>query len=174
VTASYKVTLVDYKAALLLHRRQKLSRRLNFVLWRVVVPITAAFGALAFIVFNLSRLTRYAPLLFGIECGLAWISIYLPLWSYYSTRKCVRQIFQDQGKERIILLEVTDEFVLSTIQGVSEGKYFWNENMALVSDARVVLIYVAKKRFIPIPMRSLSESQLQELQILIQRNAAKK
>lgn len=174
MNANYTVTLADYKSALLLHRRQKLSRRLNFVLWRVVVPIAAAFGAIAFIVFNLSKLTRYAPLLFGIECSLAWISLYLPLWNYYGTRKCVRQIFQDQEKERIILLEVTDEFIRSTIQGVSEGKYFWNENMAIASDAKVALIYVAKKRFIPIPTRSLSESQLQELQIVIQRNAVKK
>jgi len=174
VNASYTITLADYKAALWLHRRQTLNRQINFALWRVVAPIIAAFGAIAFFVFSLNKLTHYAPLLFGIECGLAWISVYLPLWSYYSARKCVRQVFQDEGKERTILLEVTDEFVRSTIPGVSEGKYFWNENMAVAQDDKVVLIYATKKRFIPIPSRSLSQSQLEELKAAVQRNAVKR
>ncbi len=171
---NYAVTLADYKAALRLHRNLKLSRRLTFYVWFIAVPIIAALGAITFTVLNLSKLTRFAPLLFGIECGLVWISIYLPIWNFYSARKCVKQVFQEAGKERIIQLEVTDEFIYSTIPGVSEGKYFWNEKIGLAQNNKIVLIYVATKKFIPVPMSSLSPNHIADIQTMFERNPVRR
>jgi len=170
VNVSYTVTFADYKAALRLHRRQKLSRRLSFVLWFIAVPVIATIGLIIFLIFDLSKVMHYASVLFGIECGLIWISLFLPVWALYSTRKCYKQIFQASGKKRTIELDVTDESVRSVVPGVNEGKFFWNENMAFVADDRVILVYVAKKRFILIPSSFLSQAQVKELQATISRN----
>jgi len=174
MNATYTVTLDDYKASIRLHRSLKLSRRLSFAFWYFVVPVLAIGGALSFIFLEVNQLTRLAPFLFGTEAALVWLSLFLPIMRFINIRRSFKRVFQPKGQAIPIEIEVTEEFVRSVIQGVNEGKFFWNENMALKQDDKITLIFVAKKRFIPIPTNVLSSSQQQELQGIFESKKASK
>jgi hypothetical protein len=172
MNATYSVTLEDYEASIRLHRRLKLSRRLSFAFWYFVLPILAVGGALAFTFLDMSKLTRLAPLLFGVEAALVWLSLFLPIMRFINVRRSFKRVFRPKGQDKSIEIEVTNECIRSVIQGVSEGKFFWNEDMALEQDDKVILIYVAKKRFVPIPASALSVTQQQELRSIFEAKKA--
>jgi hypothetical protein len=169
----YTLTFTDFKSAQSLHYRQTLGRRLKFAVWNIGVPILAVIGLAAFIFLDLSRITHYAAILFGIECALLWIAIANPIVRYYKMRKCFRQLFPPLRTEKIATLEINDDHLLSGIPGVSEGKFFWNGIVDFAQDDKVTLIYVAKSRFVFFPTAAMSPDQRVELNDLVSRYMAK-
>lgn len=171
---TYTLTLDDYKAAQQLHLRRSLGMRLTYIFWYVVVPILAGLGAFAFIIFDVSKLTRYAALYFGLEVALVWLSIFLPIMRFYTLRKCFKQLFPPSRTDRSSSIDIDEERVLSAIPGVSEGKFFWNAIIDFAQDEKVTLLYIRKRAFLFFPTPTLSPDQRAELNALIARHVVKK
>jgi hypothetical protein len=174
VQLTYELTLADYKAAQRLHIRQKISRRINFYLWFVAIPIFAVLGLAFFVFLDVSKLTKSAPLYFGIECGLLWLAVYLPSWRAYAIRKCFKQIFSPARTDRTSSIDIDDDRIVSTVPGVSEGRFFWNAILEFTQDERVTLLYIRKNAFIFFPTSDLSVAQRGELNDLIARHVVKR
>lgn len=170
----FTLTFSDYKSALRLHRRQTLGRRLAFIFWNIAVPILAVIGLAAFVFFDLFRVTRFAAILFGIESGLLTITILNPIARYYKMRKCFKQLFPPTRIDRITTLEINHDHLLSSIPGVSEGKFFWNAIVDFAQDNKTTLIYVAKARFLFFPTAAMSSDQRVELNNLVSRYVSKR
>src|SRR6185437_6108957 len=170
----FTLTFSDYKSALRLYGRQTLRRRLAFISWNIAVPILAVIGLAAFIFFDLFSITSYAAILFGIESGLLTITILNPIARYYRIRKCFKQVFPPTHTDRTSTLEINDQHLLSTIPGVSEGKFFWNAIVDFAQDNKVTLIYVAKARFLFFPTAAMSPDERVELSNLVSRHVAKR
>ncbi|MGD0735675.1 MAG: YcxB family protein [Terracidiphilus sp.] len=164
---TYTLTINDYKAAQRLHLRQRLGRRLAFTFWYVAVPILAAAGALAFALLDVSKLTHFAAIYFGIEAALVWLSIYLPLMRFYTMRKCFKQMFPPSRTDRTSSIDIDDERAVSTIPGVSEGKFFWSAIIDFAQDDKVTLLYIRKKAFLFFPTSALSTDERAELNALV-------
>ncbi|HEX7728991.1 MAG TPA: YcxB family protein [Terracidiphilus sp.] len=168
----YTLTLADYRAAIRLHMRQRLTRQISFAIWFVIVPITAVTGLVAFIFFPISHYTRFAAELFGAECGLIWLAVFLPIMGEYQIRKFFKRLFPANRTERDCTLEIADEYIISTIPGYSEGKFYWSGISGLAQDEKITLIIVATKRFLFIPTKALSSAQRTELNDLVARHVA--
>ena len=171
---TYTLTLNDYKSAQRLHLRRNLSRRLTFIFWYVVIPILAAAGVLAFVLFDVSKLTRFAAIYFGMVAVLVWLSIFLPLMRLYTIRKCFKQIFPPSRTDRSSSIDIDEERVISAIPGVSEGKFFWNAIIDFAQNEKVTLLYIHKRAFLFLPTSCLSPVQRIELNDLVARHVAKK
>ena len=171
---TYTLTLDDYKAAQRLHLRQRPERRLAFIFWYVAVPILAVAGAIAFAFLDVSKLTHFAAIYFGIEAALVWLSIYLPIMRIYTTRRCFKQMFPPLRTDRTSSIDLDDERVVSAIPGVSEGKFFWSAIIDFAQNDKVTLLYVRKKAFLFFPTSALSTENRAELDDLVARHVVKK
>ncbi len=169
---AYTLTFGDYKAAQMLHMRQKLTRRINYHFWFSAVPVLAVVGLIIFVAFDLRRITTLAPVLFGIEGGLIWIAVFFPLARAYNLRKCFKQLLPSTHRDKPILLEISDEGVVSSIPGVSEGRFFWDAILRFAKNEKVHLFYVTEKRFLFVPTCAFQTEQLSELTDLIARKLA--
>jgi hypothetical protein len=174
VKLDYPLELKDYKAALRLHATNKLARRLSHYFWYIAVPVLAVFGLALLIFAGLWQTLDIDSPYRWIVGALLWLSIFLPLMRFINTRRCFKLLIPASAKDRNVSLEVNDEYIVSEIPGVSAGKFFWNPNMTLSQNKEVVLIYVAKKRFIPVPASFLSLSQMGELRAIFERNVVRK
>jgi hypothetical protein len=170
----YTLTLGDFKAAQGLHYRQTLGRRVQVAFWNIIVPALAALGLAALLFFGVSRLAPYDALLFGIECGLLAFAIINPIKRRHTLRKAFNQLFPPTCTERSCTLEIDENHILSTIPGVSEGKFFWNALVDFAQDDRITLLYVAKTKFLFFPTSSMTDSQRTELNNLIAKHLARR
>jgi hypothetical protein len=171
---TYTLTLADYKAAQRLHTRQKFSRQFIFCLWFVVVPILAVTGLALFFFLDVSKITRLAPLYFGAECALLWLAVYLPAWRAYAVRKCFKQMFSPARTDRSSSIDIDDDRIISTVPGVSEGRFFWNAILAFAQDEKVTLFYIRKNAFLFLPTCIMSPAQRTELNDLVARHVVRK
>ena len=169
---NYTLTLDDYKAAQKLHIHQKLSRRINFLFWYVGIPILAVFGIVFFI--KVGRYTHMDSVFFGLECGLIYLTIYLPIWRFRRFRKNFNQTFSHSHKDRSISIDIDDDCIFSSLPGVCEGKYFWNAIEAFAQDDKITLLYTAENRFLYFPTCVLSPEQRTELNDLVTRYGLRK
>jgi hypothetical protein len=171
---TYELTLADYKAAQRLHIRQKFSRRINFYVWFVAVPILAVLGLAFFIFFDVNKLTKSASVFFGAEAGLVWLAAYLPVWRAYAIRKCFKQILSPARTDRNSLIDIDDDRIVSTVPGVSEGRFFWNAILGFAQDEKVTLLYIREKAFLFFPTPAMSPAQRTELNHLVARHVSKR
>ena len=167
---TYTLTLDDYKAALLLHRRQKLIRRINVFIWPI---LTFAFliGVIVFTGSGHQELLTQC-LIFGVVS--LWLAIALPIARYFNMRKGFNRILLSKQMDRRISIDIDDERIVSEIPGVGEGKYFWNAIIAFAQDKKVTLLSLYKDRFLLFPTAMLSEDQHAELNDLVARHVSKR
>lgn len=170
----YTLTLADFKAAQRLHYRQTLGRRIRLAFWTVVVPCLALAGLAAFLFLDMSRITPYAAILFGVECAMLAISVINPIARYYKMRKAFNLLFPPARVERNSTLEITEDYILSGIPGVSEGKFFWNALVDFAQDEKITLLYIAKTRFLFFPTSAMTDMQSDELNGLTAQHLTKR
>ncbi|MGC1464017.1 MAG: YcxB family protein, partial [Terracidiphilus sp.] len=139
-------------------------------LWFFAVPVIAAIGLTLFIFVDVSKISKFAPFYFGAEFALLWLAVYLPAWRAYSMRKCFKQIFPPGRTDRSSSIDIDDDRIISTIPGVSEGRFFWNAILAFAQDEKVTLLYIRKNAFLFIPTCVMSRAQRVELNDLVARN----
>jgi hypothetical protein len=134
VNLTYTLTFADYKAAQRLHRRQSLLSVVSFYFWFVIIPILAIIGIVAAILNERHPFLKSGALLWGGEGGLLWLAVYLPAWRAYATRKCFKQIFPPARTDNNSSIDIDDDRIVSSVPGVSEGKFFWPAIVAFAQD----------------------------------------
>jgi hypothetical protein len=171
---SYTLTLADYKAALRLHRHQKLSRRIAFILLYCVVPVLAVLGLAAVFILEAKGQADLAADVIGVDIIFIWLAIGLPMARFMNTRKGFKRIFPSTRTEKSSAIDIDDECIISAIPGVSEGKFFWNAIPAFAQDEKITLLYIDKNRFLFFPTHELSPAQRLELSALVERHIARR
>lgn len=167
---TYTLDLADYKAAQRLHVRRKASRRVAFAIWYFLTPAIAVLGIAAFILLDLHRITpTWAPILFGLEAALVWISICMPVSRAYRLRKGFSQLFPPGRSDRNSSIDIDEDRIISAIPGVSEGKFFWNAIIDWDQDELITLFYIGPKRFLFVPTRAFGYEERAELLRLLER-----
>jgi hypothetical protein len=169
----YTLTLDDYKAAQILHCKQKFGRRVNFFIFFRAIPILAVIFLLASIVVLAHGNKRFFVTLLPFEFGLLWLAVFLPLLRFVSLRIGFKQLFPPHRTDRGSHLEIKDDCILSGIPGVSEGRIFWPGVFAFAQDDRITMIYTSERRFLFFPTSALTPAQQSELNDLIARHVAK-
>jgi hypothetical protein len=163
---SYTLTLDDYKAALRLHRRQKLSRRIL----PAVAPVLAGLGLVATLLFEISGQSELALHLLGLDVVFLSLSIALPLARLLDARMCFKRIFPQTKTVSAISADIDDERIFCKNPGVSEGKFFWNAIVNFTQDEKMTLLYLDKDKFLLFPTQAMSPEQRAELNDLIARH----
>ncbi len=170
----YTLTLDDYKAAHTLHYKQKLGRRINFLIFYRVIPLMAIVMSLVSIgAWALGSKHLFASLM-PADVGLIWLAIFFPAQRAYAIRKCSKQIFPPVSTDRSISIDIDDDRIISTVPNFSEGKFLWKAIMAFTQDERITLLYIRKTAFLFVPTKAMSPAQRTELTDLVARHVVKR
>jgi hypothetical protein len=171
---TYTLTLADFEAAQQLHIRQKLGRRIKFIIFYRAIPILTAALWIASIVFVLIGERKPLEALIPFDAGLPIMAIGLPICRYYNMRKCFKQLFPPTRTDRSSSIDIDEDRIFSAVPGVSEGKYFWTGVLAFAQDEKVTMLYIAETRFLFFPTSALSPEQRTELNDLVARHVTKR
>jgi hypothetical protein len=71
-------------------------------------------------------------------------------------------------------LDIGDVCIISTISGVSEGKFFWRGIFDFAQDEKATMFYIDKRRFFFFPTLALSPAKRSELNDLVARHVVRK
>src|SRR5579859_2103609 len=111
---TYTLTLDDYSAAQVLHRRQKFSRQFAVWIWPALLMLGLS-GMMAF------KLTGH-PELFADSAALTGGALFLTIWMAigrsYALRKSFRQLFPPTRTDRSSAIDIDDDRILSAVPGV--------------------------------------------------------
>jgi len=171
---TYTLTLNDFKAAIRLHSRQKLGRRIHFFIYDVIFPtiaILALVGTIAAYVFGQSDLVDG---LIVPDVALVCITLLVPILRACRIRKGFKGMFPQSETGPGYSLDIDNERILSLRPGIGEAKYYWAGIHAFAQDDKIMLIYITEILFICIPIHILSPEQRVELNDLITRNMVRK
>jgi hypothetical protein len=170
----YNITLADWKAAIRLHSRQKLGRRIHFFIFDYVIPALAVLS-LAYIIFaNLSGREDTVDALLVPVSALVLLAILLPIVRNYQIKKSFKGIFPPSETGPGYSLDIDDERILSTRPGLGEAKYYWKGICGLARNEKIILLYISEILFLGIPPKRLSPDQRAELNDLLARHLAKR
>jgi hypothetical protein len=166
---TYTLTLDDYKAAQVLHRRQKFTRRLAIWIW----PALALFGLAAMVVFTITNHSELFADSTALTAGAFVVTLGMPIARWYSVRKCFKQLFPPTRADRSSAIDIDDERILSAVPGVSEGKIFWQGILRFAQDNKVTMLYTGEMRFLFFPSSVLTPEQREELKVMMKRHEVK-
>jgi hypothetical protein len=170
----YTLTLADWKAAIRLHTRQKIGRRIHFFIYDVIFPtiaVLALVGTIAAYAFGQSALVDD---LIIPDTALVLVVILVPILRAYRIRKGFKGMFPQSETGPGYSLDIDNERILSLRPGIGEAKYYWAGIHAFAQDDKIMLFYVTEILFIGIPTHVLSPEQKVELDELIARNMVRK
>ena len=165
----YTLTLSDYKAAQVLHRRQKFTRRLAVWIW----PALTLLGLAGMIAFTLTNHSELFVDSIALTAGALFITIWMPVARWYAIRKCFKQLFPPTRTDRSSAIDIDDERILSAVPGVSEGKIFWQGLLQFAQDNKVTMLYTSELIFIFFPTSVLTPEQREELKGMVKRRGVK-
>lgn len=169
---AYKITLEDYRAALRVHRTQSLGRRVKDLALRRIVPIAALLSLATLLFVPLTSHELHADLVV-VVVALCFLSIALPIARIVDARICFKRMLPTNVSDPTIHLDVNDDFVLSAIPGISEGKFQWNAFTDIVVTDTVALFYIGKRRFLLLPISQLTPEQSLEFRSIVARSGVK-
>jgi hypothetical protein len=156
MTFEYVLTYRDYIDAQKLYIRHRRMAAVKYYLWIWVVPI---FGLCATIPFLHGLITHstseFMGAYAGVAAGGAWFVLFIPLMRWYSLRRCWKAMIPRERRGKPVMLEFTDDMVISAIPGQSEGRFFWTAIQDFAQDERITLIYVRKKNFLFVPTQAV-------------------
>lgn len=171
---NYVLTLADWKAAIRLHMRQKLSRRIHLFIYQFIFPALAVLFLVVTLVGYLNGQDNLVSDLIMPDTALAGIAILLPIVRSYRIRKSFKEMFSFSQSGPGYSLDIDDERILSVRPGVGEATYLWSGIRALAQDKRIILIYISEILFLGIPTSTLSPEQRTELNELVARHGVKR
>lgn len=166
---TYTLTLDDYKAAQVLHRRQKFTRQLAVWIW----PALTLSGLAAMVTFTLTNHSELFADSIALTGGALFITIFMPCARWYALRKCFKQLFPPTRTDRSSAIDIDDERILSAVPGVSEGKIFWRGLLQFAQSEKVTMLYISEIRFIFFPTSVLTPEQREELKEMVKRHGVK-
>lgn len=166
---TYTLTLDDYKAAQVLHRRQKFTRQLAVWIW----PALTLLGLAAMVAFTLTDHSELFVDSLAVTAGALFITVWMLAARWYLLRKCFKQLFPPTRIDRSSAIDIDDEQILSAVPGVSEGKIFWQGLLQFAQNNKVTMLYISELRFIFFPTSVLTLEQREELKELVKRHGVK-
>ena len=114
----YTLTIECYKAAQILHRKQKFVRQLAVWIWPSLT-LVALFGILVF------SITHHLELLkdsIALIAGGLFITVWMPIERWCNLCRCFKQLFPPTRTTRSSSLDIDQDRIVSSVPGVSEGK----------------------------------------------------
>ena len=171
---SYELTLAEFESALKLHARQRLSRRIYAVTYRFGIPgATAPFLGFTLYAFATGGWDAIEELIFP-DVFLFAIFVLALFFTRSRIRSVFRSLYPPGAKSRVTSMELNDACILTSVEGVGEGKYFWSGVSAFVEHKQIALLYIGDERFFTVPLRVLTDVQRNELHDLVARHVVKK
>ena len=170
----YDFTLADWKAALRLHSRQKLGRRVQAVIRDFVIPTLGVIGLVWITVAQMRSEAETVDNLLVPVAALIFLTVFLQLMLRYSIRRSFKGIFPPSQDGPGYSLDLNEEGILSTRPGVGEARYYWTGICAVAQSKKIILLYISEVLFLGIPIRVLSPEQRVELDSLIERHVPKR
>ena len=168
---TYTLTLSDYKAAIKLHNRQNLGRRLSNIFAGRILPGIGLFLLIAeaFLAFSENDyLSRNPPGLLIVP----FIFALLPIIQANIVRKQFDQLFPPSSRN--LSIDLDNERIICDNPGSSESKFLWTIVQQFAQDDKVTMLYISKLRFLFFPTNSMSIEQRTELNELVARNMVRK
>ena len=101
------------------------------------------------------------PLLACIGVG-AW-GFFTALSRPYAMRRLYKQMNNGRPEGTLSELELSEGTLILRLPGISEARFLPAAICYYVEDEKVALLYVARKRFLPIPKRAMDEAGWQAL-----------
>jgi hypothetical protein len=166
---TYTLTLDDYKAAQVLHRRQKFTRQLAVWIW----PTLALFGLAGMVAFIHTRHSELFADSAAFTAGTLFITLSMPVMRWYAVRKCFKQLFPPTRTDRSSAIDIEDERIISAMPGVSEGKIFWPGILRFAQNDSVTMLYIGELKMLFFPTSALTPEQREELKEMMKRHGVK-
>lgn len=170
MTFSYTFSVRDYDEALRLHRRQKASRRVRFLLLYRILPLFCVAGLVVLGALDIRAHTLGNWILLSFAIALLWVGIL----GVFAPRNNVRCGFKRSAPAGQTTIRVDDECVLSQVPGISETKWFWNGFVGEARDEKLLLLYTSKDCFLIFPASGMTVEQWKELNEIVDRELPRK
>ncbi len=166
----FTITLDDYKAALKLHRRRKISRRI----FPWIGPLLFLISLVLFVAGSLNMNQEVLMQAIVLAAWSLLVTIAFPLLRLAMTRRGYKQMFPPTRSGRTSTIEIDDQRIVEENPGTEEVRLPWTGVMGFVQDERVTLIYINACRFFLFPTSGLSSTQRVELNDLVARHVVKR
>jgi len=166
----FTITLDDYKVALKLHRKRKLSRQLLPWIWRLLFLISLVL----FVVGSISKNTEVLEQAMVLAAWSLCATVAFPILPFALTRRGYRQMFPPARSGRTSTIEIDDQRIVEENPGSEEVRLPWTGVMGFAQNDRVTLIYINACRFFLFPTSALSPTQRAELGDLVARYVVKR
>jgi len=170
---NYKFALDDWKAALRLHARQNIGRRIHYFIYDFVFPTVAIIGLTLVVYAQIIGDRKAVHDLVTVVTTLVGLAIVLPFYRQYAIRKSFKVFFPPSASGLGYSLDVNDERIVSTRPGVGEATYYWGGIRAVSQNKKIILLYISEILFLGIPIHILSTEQRTEVESLIARHLPK-
>jgi hypothetical protein len=170
----YKLTVDDWKAALRLHARQEIGRRIHYFNYDFVFPTVAIIGPIFVVYAQLIGDAKVVQELEAVVTMLVGLAIILPLFRQYAVRSSFKGFFSLLASGPGYSLDVNDERIVSTRPGVGEATYYWAGIRAVAENKKIILLDNSEILFLGIPIHIVSTEQRTELENLIARRVTKR
>jgi YcxB-like protein len=159
----FTITLQDYKAALRLHRKQKLIRRVFPWIWPSLFTICLATFAWA--AANNSQIVATQAIALG--GGSLTATIALPILRFINTRRCYMRMFPPTRTGRMTFIEINDQGIVEENPGTEEIRLPWSGVLDFVQNEKVTMVYINSVRFFLFPTTALTPEQRSALSGLV-------
>ena len=170
---NYKFTLADWKAALRLHARQKISRRIHYFIFDFVFPVVAFIGLIWIVYAQMIGDMKTVDDLSVLVAMFVGLAVVLPFVRQYAVRKSFKGFFPPSPSGPGYSLDINDERIVSTRSAVGEATYYWAGICAVAQSKKIILLYISEIFFLGIPTHILSAQQRTELESIIARHIPK-
>jgi hypothetical protein len=159
---SYELSFDDYRAAQLLHIKRRLWLRFIRVLTHILFPICGVCFLLLSVTLIGGR-ASFNFMLIMIVCG-SYLAL-LPLYLNWRLKSCYKRTrtAKDECKATI------SEDGISLDAGIMKSDVDWAAVQFFREDKKIFMLYIAQAKFIAIPKRVCTDSQIEELRSLFQR-----
>ena len=158
---TYELSFDDYRAAQLLHVKRSLWLRLMRILTHVILPICG----LCFLVLALTFMgdkKSFDFMVIMLMCGL--YLVLCPLYLNWRLKRCYKRT--RSGKDNCTATFSEERILIDA--GNMKSEFDWTAVHFLREDKKVFMLYLAPAKFIAIPKRVCTESQVEELRSLFQ------
>lgn len=167
---TYKSDFADFKAAQRAYVRSRFKQRFwfHFQMWGMLV-----LGMVFLVVFALlSHGPAWGVLEAGIVGGLIGGGVVCPLLRPWQIRRTYKMCSSDPSGRNEFYLEVEGATLLSGIKDRSEGRFQRSSICDVVEDENVMMLFLAKKRFLYLPKKKLPPEAFDEVRSWLQISGA--
>ena len=165
----FTITLKDYKNALRLHRRQKLSRRIFAWIWPSLVLVSVVAFTAGAAMDNVALVTHSV----AVGAGACAASVAVPILRFLNIRRGYKQMYPPTRTSPLSSIEIDEKEIVEINPGTAEVRLLWNGVLDFVQGEEVTMIYISTHRFFLFPTTAMTVAQRTELNELVARHVVK-